>query len=400
MVSDIVSDAVLIRDMDDAHAAEAIVQRLEHTFMELVFSAWDCDFLQTEEGKNGMRTALVDRYLASRRHAVTWLDDAVGLAGSTVVEVGCGTGSSTVALAERGAVVFAIDIDEPSVAAARSRVEAHEVDGVSIIRCEAEEILDVALRSRADLYVLFAVLEHLTLEERLNTLRHLWDALEPGGAIAIIETPNRLSYFDSHSSEQDFVHLLPDNLAFRLANQSPRQAYRDVMGRAARTDDPELAHQIRTRFGLGASFHEFLVAIDEPLNEVVIADGYEDAITSWFGINLEELTLLEYMIERSTAVPMAFARPVLNMVLRKPVDGAQRSYAISRNESRRRELAGRYARAPLDWRSRMEEFSNVIANQADEINQLRAGSERSGLFRRLSSSHLRRLVATRRFGNN
>ena len=140
------SDAVLIRDMDDDCAAEAIVQRLELTFIELVFSAWDHDFLKTEEGRNGMRTALVDRYLASRRHAVAWLDDVVGLSGSTVVEIGCGTGSSTVALAERGAVVFAIDIDEPSVAAARSRVEAHEVDGVSIIRCEAEEILDVALR--------------------------------------------------------------------------------------------------------------------------------------------------------------------------------------------------------------------------------------------------------------
>ena len=128
------NEAVRIRDMDDERAAEVIVERLEVAFTELVFSAWDQDFLQTDEGRRGMRAALVDRYLASRRHAVSWLDDVIGLSGSTVVEVGCGTGSSTVALAERNAVVFAIDIDEPSVAAARSRVDAHVVDRVSITR--------------------------------------------------------------------------------------------------------------------------------------------------------------------------------------------------------------------------------------------------------------------------
>jgi S-adenosylmethionine-dependent methyltransferase len=390
------SDTVLIREMDDYRAAEVIVERLEGAFKELVFSAWDQDFLRTDEGKNGMRAALVDRYLASRRHAVPWLDDVVGLSGTTVVEIGCGTGSSTVALAERDAVVFAIDIDEPSVAAARSRVDAHEVDGVSITRCEAEEILEVALAQKADLYVLFAVLEHLTEEERCDTLHSLWSALEPGGALAIIETPNRLSYFDSHSSEQDFVHLLPDHLAFQLANESPRQAYRDVMGRAARTNDPELAHQLRIRFGLGASFHEFVAAIDDPLDEVVIADGYEDEITSWFGMNLEELTLLEYMIERKTAMPMAFARPVLNMVLRKPADEVQRSEAMSRNESRRRELSDKYARAPLDWRLRLEELNHRIAIQAEEIERLRAAPHQGDPRLRGPSPGLRRIIGAMR----
>ncbi len=223
-------------------------------------------------------------------------------------------------------------------------------------------------------------------------MHHLWNALEPGGALAIIETPNRLSYFDSHSSEQDFVHLLPDYLAFQLAKESPRQAYRDVMERAARTNDPALAHQLRIRFGLGASFHEFVAAIDDPLEEIVIADGYEDEITSWFGINLEELTLLEYMIERNTEVPMAFARPVLNMVLRKPADQAQRADAISRNKLRRRQLYTTYARAPRDWRARTEELTNVIAAQADEIDQLRTALHRSGKRRWPASTRLRGVI--------
>jgi S-adenosylmethionine-dependent methyltransferase len=324
--------------MRDDRAATAILERLERPFRELVFSGWDPEFLETPEGAQGMRVALVDRYLASRRHAIPWLDDAIGLAGKTVVELGCGTGSSTVALAERGAHVVAIDIDGPSVAAARHRVDAHQVEGVSIVQCDADQILERALDHRADLYVLFAVLEHLTELERYDTLHGLWNALAPGGSIAVIETPNRLSYFDSHSSELDFVHLLPDDLAFRLRNQSPRQAYRDVMGQAVEMQSEQEAHVVRVRFGLGASYHEFVAAIDEPLDEIVIADGYEDAILSWFGTNLEETTLRSYMLERDMAVPMAFARPVLNLVLRKPTNDADRAAATRRNADRRREL--------------------------------------------------------------
>jgi len=386
---DIVRRDVAIRDMDDDAAGEAIVDRLESDFKELIFSSWDPAFLETDEGKRGMRAALVDRYLASRRHAVPWLDAACELGGSTVVEIGGGTGSSTVALAERGASVVAIDIDAPSIAAARRRVEAHQVD-VSTIQCEPHEILDAALSRKADLYVLFAVLEHLTEEERLDTLNRFWDALAPGGAMAIIETPNRLCYFDSHSSEQPFVHLLPDSLAFRLLEDSPRQAYRDVMRRASTVADPEAAHEIRVRFGLGASYHEFVAAIEDPLDEIVVADGYEDAITSWFGITLDEVLLLEYMIDRDVPAPMAFARQVLNVVLRKPVDVDQRRAAASRNDARRRELTARFERAPLDWRSRMNDLHRRVEDQEREIERLVAQAETApewrGWLRHLSGA--------------
>ena len=143
--------------------------------------------------------------------------------------------------------------------------------------------------------------------------------------------------------------MLPDELAFQLVRMSPRAAYRDVVGRAAGADDPLDRHVGRVRFGLGASFHEFLAAIDEPLAEIVVADGYEDAIMSWFVLELDELFLLQYMLAESIDVPCAFARSVLNVVLRKPRDAADRVEAADRNRARRTEMALRYPLAPLGW---------------------------------------------------
>ncbi|MGI9051848.1 MAG: class I SAM-dependent methyltransferase [Ilumatobacteraceae bacterium] len=341
---------MIIRELDDDAARAVITERLMPTFLELVFSKWDPAFRETPEGKQGMTVALVDRYLDSRRHGVPWLDRAIDLSSSRIVEIGCGTGSSTVAMAEHCQWVVALDVDQSSVDAARARAVAHDVANVEFRSCPPEEILAAALAvADADVFVLFAVLEHLTVAERLQTLTSLWEALPRGGAIAIIETPNRLTYRDRHSSEVDFLHLLPDELAFRLVDLSPRAAYRDVVGRAAANPSPIDASVGRVRFGLGASFHEFLAALDEPLEEIVIADGYEDEITSWFGIHLDELLLLQYMLAESIAVPCAFARSVLNVVLRKPTGADDRSAAAAFNAARREALTGRYPLAPPGW---------------------------------------------------
>ena len=343
----------MIRNLDDEAARRVIVETLDAPFRELVFSEWDADFLATPEGERGMETALVDRYLASRRHGVPWLGRTVDLARARIVEIGCGTGASTVALAERCASVVAFDVDPHSVAAAEARAAAHELTNATFEVCDPAEIIAraLAVAPPPDLYVLYAVLEHLTIPERIDALRSLWEAIEPGGAVAIIETPNRLTYRDRHSSEIDFTHLLPDELAFPLLTLSPRAAYRDVIGRAARLDDADEAHVVRVRFGLGASFHEFLVAIDEPLVEIVVADGYEPEIMSWFGLELDELLLLQYMLAESIDVPCAFARSVLNVILRKPASPEERSAVRARNEARRAELADRYPLAPLGWRA-------------------------------------------------
>ena len=139
------------------------------------------------------------------------------------------------------------------------------------------------------------------------------------------------------------------------------------MGNAMGMPDEQSAHLVRVRFGLGASYHEFLAAIDEPLSDIVIADGYEEAIVSWFGTNLEEITLLQYMLQRDLDVPMAFARPVLNLVLRKPSGDADRRVAATRNAARREELALAYPLPQASLRPARNEAKARVMSQAEEL---------------------------------
>src|SRR5207247_8303248 len=65
-----------------------------------------------DEHDEGFQDHLTRRLEASRSQIIPWLDDVRPLAGASVLEIGCGTGSSTLALAEQLAVVTAVEFDE------------------------------------------------------------------------------------------------------------------------------------------------------------------------------------------------------------------------------------------------------------------------------------------------
>src|SRR5919107_3297667 len=63
-----------------------------------------------------------------RTDFIPWLDSACRLRGRRVLEIGCGTGSLLVALAEQGALVTGIDVDEPSLRVARDRCALYDLE--------------------------------------------------------------------------------------------------------------------------------------------------------------------------------------------------------------------------------------------------------------------------------
>ncbi len=198
---------------------------------------------------------LRNRLESDRRTVIPWLDDAGTLRDRHILEIGCGTGSSTVALAEQGARVTAIDVDEGALRVAETRAASYGVKA-EFLRLDATEIAGPFRGSRFDLIVYFACLEHMTIPERLASLADAWEMLPGGGLLAIVETPNRLWYFDGHTSLLPFFHWLPDDLAFAYARFSPRENFRELYGeRNAASQDHFL------RRGRGMSFHEIDVAI-------------------------------------------------------------------------------------------------------------------------------------------
>lgn len=325
---------------------------LEQALYEHVFSHWDQEFLQTPAGRQGAQEVLINRLHNALRFSVPWLQRQIELSTSRIIEIGCGSGSSTVALAMHAREVVGFDIDESAVKAAQARCQAYGLRNARVHCTEPVGFLD-AIRDadQADAYVLYAVLEHLTCAERLTTLRTLWDLLAPGRFLIIVETPNRLAYLDQHTTDTAFFHLLPDELAFRYLDRTKRQAFRDSM-KLILERHPDTAVLQRIRWGLGASFHEFEIALEEPLEELVIADGFEQEMTDFFPGGLDEEFLTRFFLAQVVDQPIGFARCVLNLILRKPASIAHRREAADRNQARRQEMAARLQPASVIAESR------------------------------------------------
>jgi S-adenosylmethionine-dependent methyltransferase len=214
------------------------------------------DYLATEWGQQELQDHLVLRLRRDREEVIPWLDDNRSLRGSKVLEIGCGTGCSTVALAEQGAEVIGIDVDESALEVAKRRCEIYGLD-VEFRLANAVKVGELFRDTRFDFIIFFASLEHMYHKERISAIRATWDMLPSGGLWCIVETPNRLWHTDSHTSRLPFFHWLPDELAFYYSRFSQRPHFREKYDNY----DDEQQRLDFLRQGRGLSFHEFALAI-------------------------------------------------------------------------------------------------------------------------------------------
>ena len=109
-----------------------------------------------------------------------------GLAGQKVIDVGCGGGLLSEALARRGAEVTGIDLAEASIAVAREHAGA---SGLAIdYRCVATEAMAQRAPKSYDVVCCLEMLEHVPDPEAI--IKACADLLRPGG-LAVFSTLNR-----------------------------------------------------------------------------------------------------------------------------------------------------------------------------------------------------------------
>lgn len=248
----------------DKPKLDLIESSLRHNY----FVRFSEDYLATDRGKNDLGNHLFGRLDGDRDTVIPWLDAARPLQNASILEIGCGTGCSTVALAEQGAKVVGIDVDENSLAVARDRCETYGLD-VSFVQANATEVNQLFSGRHFDYIIFYAALEHMTIAERMCAMRATWNMLSDGGLWCVIETPNRLWYYDAHTSLLPFHMWLPDELAFEYSRFSPRDEYRELYREY--TDESKL-HFLRR--GRGVSFHEFELAM-KPVGELRIKSSLE-----------------------------------------------------------------------------------------------------------------------------
>ncbi|MFN7923845.1 MAG: class I SAM-dependent methyltransferase [Bryobacteraceae bacterium] len=209
-----------------------------------------------------------DRLKATRERVVPWLDAARPLKGARILEIGSGSGCSSLALGEQGAAVTGLDLSEGALTVARDRCAAYGVDA----EFHCANALDAARLfqgEKFDFIIFFASLEHMTHEERLEAMSSTWEMLPRGGLWCVVEAPNRLAMFDYHTSQLPFFHWLPDDLAYKYLAKSDRPEFRGQYDQwnAER-------HLDFLRRGRGVSYHEFDLAM-RPAGQLDVVSALE-----------------------------------------------------------------------------------------------------------------------------
>ncbi len=261
--------------------------------------------------------ALEARLNEDRSVIIPWLDAALRLDGARVLEIGCSTGESTLALAEQGAHVVGVDVDEGAQAVARERLRLHGLDA-EFHNINAVDVASAFAGRSFDMVIFFAALEHMTLDERLASMRASWSLLAPGGMWVVVEAPNRLWFWDGHTSMDNFYHWLPDELASRWAHRANREAFAEAFPKDAGFDSTSVA-----RWGRGVSFHEFDLAFGNARGLDVVSNKRDYLLRSNPLLMLHSLVSRTRRYERflealDPRMNRGFFRQYLDLIVRKP----------------------------------------------------------------------------------
>ena len=218
-------------------------------------------------------------------------------------------------------IIIKYEIDEKSTLVAKKRIEVLDIHNAHISLINPEETIYRLYKDfpdGADIISLVAVLEHMTVKERMVFLPEIWKFMRPGNVLVVAETPNRLTYNDDHTAEMPFFHMLPTDLKVRYAINSARSGLHEALSALADTSGDELETLV-CRLGIGISYHDFEIGFDiTDLETCLIGDGFETPILNWWPPLLEEHILMNYFVEKPILKPLAFCRNVLNLIFVKP----------------------------------------------------------------------------------
>lgn len=268
--------------------------------------------LSKEEYEQALLGQLFYRLDYNRTRIIPWLDSVKPLKGSSILEVGCGTGISTLALSEQGAVVTGVDIDEGALKVNEDRLRIANIPSDTHIK-NGDKIIELNTKSY-DFIIYYAALEHMTVEERISSINQAWSMLKSGSYLVIIETPNRLWYHDSHTAGLPFFDWLPDDLAFYYSKYSNRANFKDLFREI--NEDKMMSFK---RWGRGMSYHELEIATELPLSKLNLVSSLGEFEKSAFLKNgILGSRYVKFLKTINKDLKNGFCYPYLDVVIRKP----------------------------------------------------------------------------------
>ncbi len=263
----------------------------------------------------GLTNNVYARHNRFLREYAPRLKEVIRFSDRPVVEIGCGVGSVTHALARLFREVDAYDIIESSIDVVNQRKRIFGLDNLRPHVAPPEELMERALDKLQpnSVVFLYAVLEHMTESERLQALEMVWQRLGPDNYVYVGNTPNRLSWYDGHTHGQPFLLSLPDRTLYRYFETHGDVAHAAQLRKEYERGGWEAFSEFRARRGLGVSYHDFEIALGGVnLNDcVVLADIGRPA-------QFYDVLLNAYFLEQPIDVPLCFAMRDMNFLFKKP----------------------------------------------------------------------------------
>jgi len=111
--------------------------------------------------------------------------DVMDYSGKTVADVGCGEGDISVAIARKGALVYAFDYSEEAINRAKQKHNAEELS----LKFMRSDFLNVI--GDYDVILCLGTLEHL--DDPLNVLKHFYDLVKKKRGKMVIACPSFLN---------------------------------------------------------------------------------------------------------------------------------------------------------------------------------------------------------------
>jgi SAM-dependent methyltransferase len=112
-----------------------------------------------------------------------------GVGGKSVIEVGCGTGLTSLELAKHGALTSLLDFSRTSV---ENAVAAYKAEGLSPVSCFVEDAMHNTVPDGAyDFAFNMGVIEHFYDDGKRRMMLEMCRMVKPGGVV-MIQAPNKL----------------------------------------------------------------------------------------------------------------------------------------------------------------------------------------------------------------
>jgi 2-polyprenyl-3-methyl-5-hydroxy-6-metoxy-1,4-benzoquinol methylase len=172
-----------------------------------------CDEIMREEDPR-----YVEHYL--RKEVLSYVD-AKAFAGKRILDFGCGSGASCMALTRLlpPCEIVGIELEDRLLKIARLRAQHFGRTSLQLLQSPSGDSLPADL-GQFDFIMFNAVFEHLLPHERRTLLPKVWAHLRPGGVLFLNQTPYRYSLVEVHTTAgMPLINYLPDSLTLWAARK-------------------------------------------------------------------------------------------------------------------------------------------------------------------------------------